>query len=191
MIEADAVGDLEVVRRIQGNPLVSLRERNRAQHFQVSSRRLKPFHPRLVDEVHEGRGAAVHDRHFRAVQFDNRVVDAESGQRGEQVLDGLDRNRFARQTGLILDSSQVGHHRGDFQTAEIGALKADAGISRRRLQRQGYFVAGMKTDSGAGDGSTKGTLGAHDLSVDRWEGRPDLSKPPATPKAQPSAAVSD
>ena len=32
--------------------------------------------------------AAVHDRHFRPVDLDQRVVDAEAGQRGEHMLGG-------------------------------------------------------------------------------------------------------
>jgi hypothetical protein len=48
----------------------------------------------------------------------------------------------------------------------------------------------METDSGTGDGSTKSTLNAHDLSDDRWEGCPELSKAPATTQAQQIDAVS-
>ena len=108
MVEADAVGDLEVIRRIQRDPLVPLRERDRPQHLQVPPRRLQPLHAGFVqDQVHERRGAAVHDRHFRVIQLDDHVVDAQGGQRGEQVLDRLDRHGFARQPGLILNAAQV------------------------------------------------------------------------------------
>ena len=82
---------------------------------------------------------------------------------GEQVLDGLDRHGFAGQSGLVLDPAQMRNGCGNLQTAQVAALKADAVISRRRFQRQRDFVAGMKSDSGAGDVTTKGALSVHDL----------------------------
>ena len=39
VVEADAVGDLEVVGRIERDPLVALRQRDRAQDLQVAPRR--------------------------------------------------------------------------------------------------------------------------------------------------------
>ena len=150
MVEADAVGDLEVIRRIERDPLVALRERNRTQHLQIPARRLQAFHARLVHQIHERRGAAVHDRHFRAVQFHDDVVDAQGGQGREQVLDGLDRHRFAGQPGLVLNAAEMRHGRRDLEPSEVGPLEADAVVGRGRLERQGDLVAGMKSDSGAG-----------------------------------------
>ena len=46
----------------------------------------------LVDGLDEGRRAAVHDRHFAGVDLDVAVVDAEAAQRGQQMLDGADRD---------------------------------------------------------------------------------------------------
>ena len=78
MIEADAVGDLEVIGRVQRDPLVALRQRDRAQHLQIATRRRQLLDTRLVqDQVHEWRGAAVHDRHFGMIELDDDVVDAE------------------------------------------------------------------------------------------------------------------
>jgi hypothetical protein len=96
------------------------------------------------------------------------------------MLDGLDRHRFPREAGLVLDSSQMRHGRRNLEAAQIRPLETDARIRRRGLQREGHFVAGMKTDSGARHRSTKSTLDAHDLSDDRWDSRPELSKRPAT-----------
>ena len=97
-------------------------------------------------------------------------------ERGEQVLDGLDRHRFARQAGLILDAAQMRDRRRNLEAAQVGALEADAVVGRRRLERQRDLVAGMKADSGAGDGSTKGALRVHDLSVELGEPLLELSK---------------
>ena len=66
-----------------------------------------------------------------------------------------------------------------FEAPEVGSLEPDAMVCRSRLERQGDLVTGMKTDSGAGDGSAEGALRVHDLSdgkpVSRF-GFPHLSK---------------
>src|SRR5207244_6209140 len=49
MIEADAVGHLEVIRRVERNALVSVGQRDRPQHFQVAPRSLQAFDASLVD----------------------------------------------------------------------------------------------------------------------------------------------
>ena len=59
---------------------------------------------------------------------------------------------------------EMRHRRGNLETAEIRPLETDAVIGRSRLQRQRDLVAGMKSDSGAGHRSTKGSLSVHDLS---------------------------
>ena len=65
VIEADAVGDLQLLCRVESDALVALRKRDRPQHLQVATRRLKRLHPGLVqDQVNERGRAAVHDRHF-------------------------------------------------------------------------------------------------------------------------------
>ena len=43
---------------------------------------------RTFDEEHEGCRAAIHDRHFRAVNLDIDIVDAATGERGEQMFNG-------------------------------------------------------------------------------------------------------
>ena len=72
-------------------------------------------------------------------------------ERREQVLDRLDRDRLARQPGRILNSAEMRDRRRNLEAAEVGPLEADAVVGRRRLQRQRDLVAGMKTDSGAGN----------------------------------------
>jgi hypothetical protein len=181
MIEADAVSDLEVVRRIERDALVALRQRDRTQNLEVAPRRLQPLDARLVHEVDEGRRAAVHDRHFGAVQLDDRVVDPQCGQGREEVFHRLDGHGFARQPGLILDPPEMRDRRRDLEAAEIRTLEPDPEVRRRRLERQGDFVAGMKSDSGARNRTTKSSLSAHDLSDGTWESRIELSKASATP----------
>ena len=57
----------------------------------------------LIDRGDESRGTAVHDRNFRAIDFDGGVVDAHAAQRGKHVLGGGDQRTFA-----------VAQHGGEF-----------------------------------------------------------------------------
>ena len=96
------------------------------------------------------------------------------------MLDGLDRHRLARQAGLILDAAEVRDRGRNLESAKVAALEPDAVVRRRRLERQRDFVAGMKADSGAGDGATEGALRVHDLFSGPGRAVSELSKQSAT-----------
>ena len=68
---------------------------NRLQHLEEAARRLELGQADLVDRLDEARSAAVHDRHFGAVDLDQGVVDAKTAQRGQQMLDRGDRGAIA------------------------------------------------------------------------------------------------
>ena len=53
------------------------------------------------------------------------------------------------------------HGRRHFVIAQIGPAEADAEIGRRGLQREVDLVAGVKTDSDAGNLTTKCALCVH------------------------------
>ena len=161
MIVADAVGHLEMIGRIQRNPLVAARDRNRPDDFQILPGRLQPFHARFVNEIDERRRAAVHDRHLGRVQLDDDVVDPGAHERGEQMLDRLDRHLVARQPGRQLDPGQVLHSGRYFVIAQIGAAKTNTEIRWRGLEREVDLVAGVKTDSDAGNLPTYCALCVH------------------------------
>ena len=97
-------------------------------------------------------------------------------ERRQQVLDRLDRDRLARQPGLVLNAAKMRDRGRNLEAPKVGALKPDAVVGGRRLERQGDLVAGMKTDSGAGDGSAEGALRVHDLSDRTGESLSELSK---------------
>ena len=83
---------------------------------------------------YERRGAAIHDRDFRMVQFDDDIVDAERGERRQQVFDGFDRHGLTREAGLILNPPEVRDRRRNLQAPEIGALEPDAVVGRGWLE---------------------------------------------------------
>ena len=49
----------------------------------------------LIDRGDESRGAAVHDRNFRTVDFDGGVVDAHAAQRSEHMFGGGNQRTLA------------------------------------------------------------------------------------------------
>ena len=57
----------------------------------------------LIDRGDEGRGAAVHDRNFRTIDFDGGVIDAHAAQRSEHMFGGRDQRAVA-----------VAEHGGEF-----------------------------------------------------------------------------
>ena len=65
------------------------------QDFEVAAGSLKLDQADLVDGFDETDGAAIHDRDFVAVDFDQGVVDAETAKGGEEMLDGRDRGAVA------------------------------------------------------------------------------------------------
>ena len=161
MIVADAVGDLEVVRRVEGDALVAARNRNRPDDLQILARRFQALHAGFLNQVDERRRAAVHDRHLGRVQLDHDVVDPRADEGGEQVLHRLHRHLVMRQARRQLDSSQVMHRRRHLVIAEVRTTKPDAEIGRGRFQGEVDLVAGMKTDSDTGNLTTNGTLCVH------------------------------
>ena len=103
----------------------------------------------------KGSGAAVHDRHFRSVDFDDGVVDAETAQRGQQMFGG--RAQWA------VSVAQHGGKFGRGHRAHVGAdlarhrtvvgetLEHDAGVVVGRMHRKCDWRTGMNTNAGDGN----------------------------------------
>jgi hypothetical protein len=86
-VEVDLDLDAEAVRvRPQFAKGLAARHTHRLQHFDIAAWRREGDEAGLVDGLHEGRRAAVHDRHFRTVELNKRVVDSEAAQGGENVF---------------------------------------------------------------------------------------------------------
>ena len=89
------------------------------------------------------------------------VVDAHADERREQMLDRLDRHFLARKPGRELNASQVLHRRRHLEVTDVRAPEPDAEIGSRWLQRKRDFIAGVKTDSDARDGTAECPLDIH------------------------------
>ncbi len=126
---------------------------HRPQHLDRCARRRLLDAAGAVDQEHERRAAAVQHRHFRAVELDDRVVDAARRQRRHHVLDGADAALRLIGEGQHGAKPGVAHPvepRRDLD-AEIGAAEHDARSRRRRTQGQRDRLAVMQPDPAAAD----------------------------------------
>ena len=92
---------------------------HRLDDFDIAARKRARGEPGLIDRVDEGRGAAVHDRHFRSVDLDHHVVDMQPAQCGEQMLG----RRAERAFG-------VAEHGGKFSGGDRAHVGANFALGR-------------------------------------------------------------
>ncbi len=121
------------------------------EHPDIAPRLIERLDADGVDGGDEGRRAAVHDRRFRPVDLDQRVVDAKTAQSGQHMFGGGDqRPGFIAEDGGKLGRGYGVHVGGDFAlapTACMGADKTQTGIGVRRVQCQRHRQAGMDADA--------------------------------------------
>ena len=86
----------------------------------------------LVDGRDKGRGAAVHDRHFRTVDLDDGVVDPHATQCGKHVLGGGNQRTFA----VAQDGCELGrdHRLRRGTNFAVAALKSRADKNKTRIE---------------------------------------------------------
>ena len=138
-----------------------MRQRERPQDFHVAARRGKPLDAGFMNQVDERRRAAVHDRHFRRVQFDDDVVDPEADERRQQVFDRVDVDRVTGKARRVVDATDVADIGRYFEAAEIGTTETDSEVGRGGLEGERHLLARMETNPCAGNWSTKGPLCVH------------------------------
>src|SRR4029450_468782 len=134
VIVADAVGDLEMIRWIERDALVSTRDRKRPDDFEVLSGSREWPHAGFVNQVNERGRAAVHNRNFGGIQLDNYIVDFHADERRQQVFDRLDRDLLARQARRELDACQMMNSGRNLVIAKIGTPEANTEGSRGGVQ---------------------------------------------------------
>jgi len=105
---------------------------------------------RLLHRLDEDRRAAVHDGHFAAVDFDDRIVDAERIKGGHDMLDRRDRTRRREaEHGAQVGGTNRGRHGLQFGHIIIrtDALENDAGAGFGWIEGCCDFCPGMNTDT--------------------------------------------
>ncbi len=87
----------------------------------------------LIDGGDEGRRAAVHDRNFGTVDFDDGVIDAHAAQGSEHMLGGGDQRAFAvAENGSKIGGGDRFRDGGNFA---VGLIKAGADKNKTRIHR--------------------------------------------------------
>ena len=87
----------------------------------------------LIDRGDESRGAAVHDRNFRAIDFDGGVIDAHAAQRSKHVFGGGNQRTLAvAQHGREFGGD---HGFGDGLNFAVAAIEAGADKNKTCIDR--------------------------------------------------------
>ena len=155
----------------QFGPGVDIADADGAADFDDAARFVLIDQPGAFQQKQKLPRRTVEDRHFRAVEFDQHVADAETGERGQDVFHGAD-----ARGGVVAgqDGAQAGIddaiEAGGNVAAEIGAAEDDAVIDRRGIQVHVDALAGVQPDADAGDGRFQRAL-----RDDRIGMRPDIS----------------
>ena len=135
---------------------------NRLQNLDRLARGRLCNDPGAFDQEHERLGAAIHDRHFGAIDFDKRVIDLAPCQGGHQMLDRADQwlAIIAAQNGAkpgIDDIIPQGFHFDN--RIEIGAPENNSRVHLARQQGERNRHPGMHTRAGTMYRILQGRLG--------------------------------
>ena len=107
---------------------------------------------RRANQIDKRLSAAIENRHFQVVDFDERVVDAHAVEHAEQVLGGRDQHALAHQAGGVADFLHVAPTGGNREAVEVGADENDAGRGRGGEDADPDRNAGMEPDARGLDG---------------------------------------
>ena len=136
----------------------AIADRDRLEDLDRSPRLILGERAGTLDQMQKRRRAAIHDRHFWAIELDNRIVDAAAGERRHQMLDRADADAFA----IRQHCRQRGFDRVLPAGADLGAgiepAKDDAAIRRCRTHRHDHLLAAMQPHPSAADRGPQGPL---------------------------------
>jgi hypothetical protein len=132
-----------------------LDHRYRFEHLDVAPRQCSRCEASPIDRINESGGASVHDWNFRAVNFDDGVVDVKATQGSQQMFGG----RTQRTLGIAENGGKFGcgnraHIGADFafdRAVPRDTLKDDAAVVVSRMKCERDRQARMHADAGNGD----------------------------------------
>mmetsp|Transcript_18269 Transcript_18269/g.28992 ORF Transcript_18269/g.28992 Transcript_18269/m.28992 type:complete len:319 (+) Transcript_18269:2111-3067(+) len=135
-------------------PRIPMGHRHGLEHFKSAHRRGKRAQASGHDTAYKRRSGPIEDRHFGAINFDQRIVNATAGQRRHHVFYG------ANGHACIIDQRcakwRLAHHipaRRHHRVAhlDIGAAEPDAVLCHGGPDRQTRRFTGMQPASGKGN----------------------------------------
>ena len=137
--------------RTQLAEAIAERDLHRLQHLNETAGGRLGDDAGLIDGGDEGRRAAVHDRNFGTVDFDDGVVDAHAAQGSEHMFRGGNQRTFTvPENGCKVGGDYGFRDRGNFAIGifETAADKNKTCIQRCRSENQTYWKTGMNADAG-------------------------------------------
>src|ERR1700722_16796973 len=99
VIELDLEIDLEALERVKSRPLIAVLHAHALLDAYEALGRGLLLDAGGLQQEHKRSGAAIHDRHLGAVDLDQGIVDAQTREGREQMLDGRDASRAVDQRG--------------------------------------------------------------------------------------------
>ena len=119
--------------RAQLAEAIADRDLHRLQHLNEAAGGRLGDDAGLIDGGDEGRRAAVHDRNFGTVDFDDGVIDAHAAQGSEHMFGGGNQRAFA----VAENGSKIGGGNGfrDGGNFAVGLIKAGADKNKTRIHR--------------------------------------------------------
>ena len=145
MVEVDGEVQRKTIKRLEFSPFVAILDTNGLFDTHKFLRTVQFFNASVQQQINERCSAAIHDRDFRRIDFDNDIVDTQTRQGGIQVLYGRDPHVMLVHQASTEHSitHRFGISREIYRWIQVGATIDDPGIGRRRAQRQRDFLAGM------------------------------------------------
>src|SRR6266571_4488030 len=139
--------NLITVRRLDADAAVALLECNSLAHQQSAAGQLLLNHTGALDHVRKDFGGTIHDRYLEVVDFNEGVVDSQTAQRRQQMLDRRQHHTCAHQRRGVaairdgLDGSR------NLEAAQIGAPKNVSGVGWRRQKTNMHWHACVQANA--------------------------------------------
>src|SRR5579872_99490 len=149
MRKINGVRDRIGFRRIHRNKFVAFVEFQRMANAKIGSRTPLLSNSRLLNQFHERPSAAIQDRQFKVIQFDDGIINASSDESRKQMLGGGNEHAFLHQTGGVADAGHVAADSLNREAVEVNPMEYDASTRRRRQDSQMDRSAAVQADSGA------------------------------------------
>src|ERR1700720_2501273 len=154
MRKVDRIRNRINVRGINSNEFIALAQLDLPPDTKISARFALLPYSRLLNHFDKRARTAIQDRQLQIVQLNDSVINANPGERREQMLGGGDEHALLHQAGGVTDAGYVASAGFDRKTVEVGAVKHDSRSGRRGQNPQTDRRAAVETHSGASHSST-------------------------------------
>ena len=144
--EVDVIFDRERFGRMDCDRLAILLKHERLCNADVVSRRIELSRTDSLNRLGERKCAAVENGNFEVVELYDRVIDAKTIQRGEQVFDGRDPDASLHERGRIRDARHGSNIRGKLKVVQVHTAEHDARPRDGWRNSHSDCLSGMEAD---------------------------------------------